>query len=194
MWTLRRSARWRSRPEILLTKFVYCSCWPIPLASIPLFHIAWFFTDRFHISLFCLLYTMHTKYFHWNPPQYMDVGINSWEQLPHTYRNFSSYWLLFTVRLGRFGCALVKLACCSSLMAAKVTALHSIIILFVSLQTYCMYISPPSWLTIIFIILSFSTGIEIRSLQCSTVHKVPCGHTGESPQLATVASFRCLDI
>jgi len=137
---------------------------------------------------------MHTKYFHWNPPQYMDVGINSWEQLPHTYRNFSSYWLLFTVRLGRFGCALVKLACFSSLMAAKVTALHSISILFVSLQTYCMYISPLSWLTIIFIILSCSTGIEIRSLQCSTVHKVPCGHTGESRQLATVASFRCLDI
>ena len=26
-----------------------------------------------HIFLFCLLYTMHNKYFHWNPPQYMDV-------------------------------------------------------------------------------------------------------------------------
>jgi len=63
---------------------------------------------------------MHTKYFHWNPPQYMDVGINSWERLPYMYRNFSSYWLLFTVRLGRFGYALVKLACCSSLMAAEV--------------------------------------------------------------------------
>ena len=130
--------------------------------------IAWF-----RISLFCLLYTMHTKYFQWKPPQYVDISINSWEWSPYTYRNFSSYWMLFTVWLGRFGCALVKLTCCSRLMAARVTALNSISILFVSLQTYCMYISPLSWLTIIFIILFCSTGIEIRSLQCRTVHKVP---------------------
>ena len=51
----------------------------------------------------------------------------------HLIRTGISYWLLFTVRLGRFGCALVELACCSSLMAAKVTALHSI-----STYSFCL--------------------------------------------------------